>query len=81
MSPSTAKHPQNLKQQQQRREQFSSSAAVSPTLSSTPVFGGGSVLMQSDRNSSVSIDMDSLARDQQNQMQIIEQQVHAHYHH
>ena len=31
--------------------------------------------MQSDRNSSVSIDMDSLARDQQNQMQIIEQQV------
>ncbi len=31
--------------------------------------------MQSDRNGSVSIDMDTLSRDQQGQMQLIEQQV------
>ncbi len=30
--------------------------------------------MQSDRNGSVSIDMDNLSRDQQGQMQLIEQQ-------
>ncbi len=31
--------------------------------------------MQSDRNGSVSIDMDSLSKDQHNQMQLLEQQV------
>ncbi len=36
---------------------------------------GGSVLMESDRNGSVSIDMDSLSRDQHSQMQLVEQQV------
>ncbi|XP_064403371.1 syntaxin-5-like [Halichondria panicea] len=64
---------ENLKQQKQRREQFSS-ATVSTSLTSSPALGGGSVLMQSDRNGSVSIDMDSLSKDQHNQMQLLEQQ-------
>lgn len=62
---------ENLKQQKQRREQFS----ASPITSSFPPMDrdGGSVLLSSDQtDSSVSIDMDSVRRQQQ--LQVIEQQ-------
>jgi syntaxin 5 len=64
---------ENLKQQKQRREQFS----ASPITSSFPPMdrdgGSRSVLLSSDQtDSAVSIDMDSVRRQQQ--MQVIEQQ-------
>lgn len=68
---------ENLKQQKQRREQFSASSPVSSSSSRQSFTGDGaaSVLLRSEQTDGhTSLDMTSLQRNQQQEMQLIEQQ-------